>query len=130
MPVELVWDNEERTILRQIYSGHLAFEDYINATNEFERMAGTVSHTVHSIMDRTQILSTPGASLKAMIYANNHVPPNIGLRVIVKATMFTKFLIDMGQRVAPHLVKNVHFVETLEEAHALIARHDAVNVSL
>jgi hypothetical protein len=129
MPVDLVWDNEERTILRQIYSGHLQLEDYIKAVNELESMAKTVSHTVHSVMDRTQILSTPNVALPAMRYANSHVPPNLGLRVVIKASMFTQFIVDIGRRVAPRLIDKVYFVNTLEEAHALIARYDAANTN-
>jgi hypothetical protein len=121
MPVEVVWDDEAHTILRQIYSGHLKLEDYIAATDEFGRMARSVPHTVHSIMDRTRVLSTPGVLLPAMRYANNTLPPNVGLRVIIKASLLTRVLVDLGRRVAPNLINNIHFVDTVEESHRLIA---------
>jgi hypothetical protein len=122
MPVQVIWDDESQTALRQIYSGHLKLEDYMAATDEFGRMARTVSHNVHSIMDRTEVLSTPGVMLPALRYANNNLPPNMGVRIIIKSSMFTRILVDLGRRVAPNLVKDVHFVNTVEEARQIVAR--------
>ena len=121
MPVEVIWDDEAQTILRQIYSGHIKLEDYIAATDAFVRMACSVPHTVHSIMDRTKVVSTPGVMLPAMRHANNTMPPNVGLRVIIRPSLFTRVLVDLGQRIAPNLINNIHFVDTVEDAHRLIA---------
>jgi len=123
MPIQVVWDDETKTTIRQIYSGKLTLQDYIIATDTLERMAKEVSHTVHSLMDRTNVASAPGIVLPAMRYANSHVPPNLGIRVVVKGDMFTHVLVDIGRRVAPRLIHDVHFVETLEEGRAVIAKH-------
>jgi hypothetical protein len=123
MPVQVIWDDEAHTILRQIYSGHLKLNDYIEGTDEFGRMARTVTHPVHSIMDRTKVISTPGVILPAMRYANNNLPPNLGLRIVVKASMFTRLIVDLGRRVAPKLADKVYFADTVEEAHRVIAQH-------
>jgi hypothetical protein len=129
MPVEVVWDDEAQTMLRQIYSGHLKLEDYIAVTDEFGRMARSVPHTVHSIMDRTRVLSTPGVLLPAMRYANNTLPPNVGLRVIIKASLLTRVLVDLGRRIAPHLINNIYFVESIEDAHRLIVSQPEKNLA-
>jgi hypothetical protein len=123
MPVQVVWDDEAQTVVRQIYEGHTILDDYISATDEVARLAKTVPHTIHSVMDRTRIVRTPGSMLPAMRYANQHVPPNLGLRIVLKASMFTRIIVDVGRRVAPHLVQNLFFVETLDEARALIEKH-------
>jgi hypothetical protein len=123
MPVQVVWDDEAQTVLRQIYEGHTTLNDYIFAIDEVARLAKTVSYTIHSIMDRTRIVSTPGSLLPAMRYANQHVPPNLGLRVVVKASLFTRIVVDLGRRVAPRLMQNIHFVDNLDEARALIVSY-------
>ena len=123
MPIQVIWDDEAKTIIRQIYSGKLTLDDYITATNELEQMVKGVPHTVHSLMDRTDVISAPGIVLPAMRYANSHVPPNLGLRVIIKGDMFTHVIVDIGRRVAPRLVHDIYFVETLEEGRAVIANH-------
>ncbi len=122
MPIQVVWDDETKSTIRQIYSGKLTLQDYITATDTLEQMAKEVSHTVHSLMDRTAVLSAPGLVLPAMRYANNHVPSNLGLRVIVKGDMFTHVIVDIGQRVAPRLIHNIYFVDTLEAGRAMITK--------
>ncbi|MBZ0293185.1 MAG: hypothetical protein K8L99_11525, partial [Anaerolineae bacterium] len=96
------------SILRQIYSGHLKLSDYFQASDELERLGKTVPHIVHSIMDRTDVISTPGVLLPALRYANNYLPPNIGLRLVVKGSPFTRMLVDIGRFTAPRLVQHVH----------------------
>ena len=123
MPINVVWDNNAKTIIRQIYTGRLILQDYIVATNELEQMAKEVTHTVHSLMDRTDVTSAPGIVLPAMRYANSHVPPNLGLRVIIKGDMFTHVIVDIGRRVAPRLIHDIYFVDSLEEGRAVIAKH-------
>ena len=123
MPITVVWDNNAKTIIRQIYTGKLTLQDYIVATNELEQMAKEVTHTVHSLMDRTDVISAPGLVLPAMRYANSHVPPNLGIRVIIKGDMFTHVIVDIGRRVAPRLIHDIYFVDSLEEGRAVIAKH-------
>ena len=123
MPINVVWDNNAKTIIRQIYTGKLTLQDYIMATNELEQMAKEVTHTVHSLMDRTDVTSAPGIVLPAMRYANSHVPPNLGIRVIIRGDMFTHVIVDIGRRVAPRLIHDIYFVDSLEEGRAVIAKH-------
>jgi len=88
-------------------------------------MAKTQTQTVHSIMDRTSVESAPPVVLPALRYANTHVPPNMGLRVIINAGAITRFVVDIGRRVAPKLVQKIYFTNTLEEARAVISQHGA-----
>jgi hypothetical protein len=122
MSVEVIWDDEAKSTIRQIYSGQLILGDYIRATDLVKQMAKEVSTTVHSIMDRRAVISAPGIVLPAIRYANSHVPPNLGIRVIIKGDMFTRVVVDIGRRVAPRLVRDIYFVDTLEEGRAIIAR--------
>jgi len=43
MPIQVIWDNEAKTTIRQIYSGKLTLQDYITATDVVEQMAKGVS---------------------------------------------------------------------------------------
>jgi hypothetical protein len=126
MPVQVVWDNPEKTILRQIYSGHVKIEDFFAATDEVFRMAQEVDHIVHSINDRTPALSFPARILPALRYANKHVPPNLGLRILIKPSLFARLMVDMGKVVAPKLTQDVYYVETLAEAYALIHKQRTI----
>ena len=85
MPVQVVWDDKTHTRLRQVYFGTITIDDYTQATDEIVRMAKSMPHTVHTIIDQTQVFSTTGVLLPILRYANKHMPPNLGVRVIVGA---------------------------------------------
>ena len=121
MPVEVIWDDEEKTIIRQIYSGVVVLDDYKAATDQFVEMANSVDHTVHSILDRREIEKSEGSFLKAMQYANKLMPDHVGMRIVMQPNRMTKTMINMGQYLAPNLVKNIGYAETIEEAHGKIA---------
>ncbi|MBA3869848.1 MAG: hypothetical protein H0X30_11945, partial [Anaerolineae bacterium] len=123
---QVVWDDETKIAIRQIYMGGLTLQDYITATDVLAQMAKSVPYTVHSLMDRTGVTSAPGIVLPAMRYANNHVPPNLGIRVVIKGDMFTHVIVDIGRRVAPRLVHDIYFADTLDEGRAIITKQSKV----
>lgn len=125
MPVEVIWDDDAHTIIRQIYSGNVDLRDYITATDVLEQMAKHTPYVVHSLMDRTQVLSAPNGTLTALRYANNHVPENLGLRVIIKGDSLTKVLVEIGKRIAPRLIRNIYFVDTVDDGRLVIDQHRA-----
>lgn len=126
MAVEVIWDDEHKTVIRHIYRGFTTVDDYLRATDLIYEMACLVpEHTVDVILDRREVRSTPSVLLRVMRYADQHLPPNLGLSVIIKPSMFTRVIVDMGRRLAPSLTREVYFAETLEEAHAIIQRKRA-----
>lgn len=129
MSVNVIWDDEAKTIIRQVYSGNTILDDYYLAVDEFVKLATSVEHTVHSIMDRTQVTSAPATMLQAIRYGNKKMPDNIGLRIILKPTIMTQIFVNIAKRVAPVLAVNIHFVDTLEEAYTLIKENEATQSS-
>lgn len=124
MPVEVIWDNEEKTIIRQIYSGVLILEDYMAATDRFLELANSVEHTVHTILDRQNVEEMKASSMKAMKYANERIPHNVGLRFVIKPNKLSEAMINMGRYLAPKLVNNVVIVDSVEEAHQKVAEYE------
>ena len=125
MGVLVQWDDEAKTMIRQIYDGNIILDDYYIATDEFVKLAKSVPHTVHSIMDRRGIRKTSGSLIQVMRYANNKMPDNVGLRIVIQPNMLTKIMVDMGQRLAPKLIANAAYCNTLEEAHQLVKNFEA-----
>lgn len=125
MPVEVIWDDEAKTIIRQIYSGRVILDDYYKATDQFVKLANSVDYTVHSIMDRQDVLISEGSYLQVMRYANKIMPDNIGIRAIIKANVMTRMMINIGSRLAPRLVSQIRLVNNLEEARQVIEANKA-----
>lgn len=128
MPGRIEWDNEEKTILRMIYEGHVRLEDYYRVTDETFDAISPLTHTVHTIMLRQHVKSVPATMSKVLQYANRKTPPNLGINVIVGATAMTKMLVRLAKVIAPRLAKEVYFANSLEEARQLIAEKSADTV--
>lgn len=125
MPIDVIWDDEAKTIIRQIYSGRVILDDYYKATDQFVKLANSVDYTVHSIMDRQDVLISEGSYLQVMRYANKIMPDNIGIRAIIKANVMTRMMINIGSRLAPRLVSQIRLVNNLEEARQVIEANKA-----
>lgn len=125
MAVQVVWDDNEKRVIRQIYSGHVTIEDYYEATDQVTEMVSQVSHVVHSIMDRSAVISAPNSVLQALLYANNKLPDNIELNLIVNPSTYTRMITNIGRRIAPRVVHHIHYALTLAEARQIIQEHMA-----
>ncbi|GAB4525448.1 MAG: hypothetical protein OHK0046_41330 [Anaerolineae bacterium] len=121
MPSQIFWVNDEKTLIYHLYSGDVTADDYYYVIDNNEAMVRSVNHTVNVILDRRGVISSPSNLSRVMRYANNHIPDNQGIRVVVGAALMTKVMVDAGRMLAPRLVKDVYFAESLEEAHDLIA---------
>lgn len=119
--VEVIWDDAEKTIIRQIFKGTTTLEDYFYATDEVTRLATSVNHRVYSIHDRIGVVHQPKVLMPAIRYANDNIPPNIDLRIIVRPVLVTRIVVDMARQIAPNLMDNIRYTNSLDEAYELIA---------
>lgn len=124
MPVTVIWDDEAKTTLRQVYEGNLALDDYYVAVDAFLKLAETEGQgrIIHSIMDRTLVKSSPSGAIRAMQYGNKKLEHVLGITVVLKPNLMVRFIVDMGKRVAPALVRKLFYADNLEDARAIISR--------
>lgn len=124
MSVNVQWDNPEKTIILQQYEGDVSVDEYLYVINRTFHMLVNVSQTVHLIYDRTRMKSIPPAMSRVFQVAGKHITPNLGMRVIVGANLSTTINLQLCKVVAPELVKNIHFADSLAEARKLVAAQD------
>jgi hypothetical protein len=119
---QLVWDNDEHTILRQIYSDHLQASDILEMATKTYEMLLTVPHTVHLIIEMPPFTRAIRQSwLEASQKLNRTVAPNQGVVVSVIKTGGVDLLAKSIGVAAPKAAKNVFEAKSVEEARALIA---------
>ncbi|MBZ0293490.1 MAG: hypothetical protein K8L99_13060 [Anaerolineae bacterium] len=130
MPVNTLWDNDEKTIIRVENEGHWTWEEFHHALENIVKMIESVDHHVDIInIDR------PGASMPisspiqhfqraAQLFAPYSVL-NINVISSPFARMLTKVLAGIPVISSPY----VKHVESLEEAYALIEADRAKNSS-
>lgn len=122
MGVQIFWDNDEHTIIRQMYDGEIRSEDYYRAIDQVAKMIQSEPHPVHSIYHRAGIKAQPSSLVSILRYGHRVMPPNLGINVIVGASPFTRVMVNIGSAIAGNLVRNVFFADSTAEAHAIIAR--------
>jgi hypothetical protein len=123
MPVNFVWEDEEKTILHHIYEGMVSSEEYFKAVIQNYEMQQTVTHPVYVISDLVNAKSA-GKLLFSVAgkETEKYLPPNQTLVVVVSTDLFTKVILQIAKTVAPKTSANVVRVSTLEEAYQIIEK--------
>jgi hypothetical protein len=121
MTNELVWDNEEKTVVRQIYVGEVTVDDVKEMAQKTYDLLLTMPHTVHLIVEtRNPSRSSRNSFIQAGRTLDKTVAPNQGLVVIIDTSIATQFSIKAIGLTAPKAAKNVYTVATLDEAREVI----------
>ena len=125
MGIELTWDNEEKTILCHAYKGAWTVRDLYGAIDESRRLLLEVGHPVDLIIDMRESGNPPPGLMPAYRYADKKVPENQRLVVMVEVGKVMLAFNSMIGEVAPLTARNRYTVNTMEEAHTLIAEYVA-----
>lgn len=124
----IVWDNEEQTVVLQLYSKPASKDDLYLLAQKSASMLNSVGHRVHLIIDERNINLTLSSS--DMRYLEQLTPENQGAVVmIVKkgAESYKNFVQDFGKTIAPNAFAEPYFAHTLTEARRFLHEHFGVN---
>lgn len=121
MPIHVHWDNDEKTILMEVFEGRWVIEDYYRMIDEAVERLAEVSHTVHIIADATQSTMPPTQIMIGMQYALKRIPSNQGLTVFVKLNRVMLMFVEVARQISPTVAKSTYMADTVEEARRLIA---------
>jgi hypothetical protein len=115
------WDNAAKTVVLQQYQPGASKDDLYELAHTSAAMLKTVKHTVHLIIDETNIqLMLNNTDLR---YLENTVPPNQGIVVLIvpKDTQKYKEVVQIiSQPVAPHAFEKTYFVSSVEAARQFL----------
>ena len=125
MGIRLAWDNEEKTALCHIYEGKWTIEDFYHAVDESQRLLLEVDHPVDLIVDMRTSAAPPPGILPAYRYADQRVPENQRLIVMVKTDSVMKAFNRVIGDIAPRASENRYLADSMEEARQLIAKYAA-----
>lgn len=125
MGITLVWEDDEKTILRHIYDGQWTTADLYRAIDESRRLLLEVKHPVDLIIDMRTSADPPSGVLPAYQHADRQKPDNQRLVVMVQTGKVMQTINRVTGKVAPKTAQNRVLVDTMEEAFALIAKYRA-----
>ena len=123
MAYEIMWDDEDKTILRQIFSERVTMKDYYEANDEAIKLINQQAHNVDLILDlRTATIDMTGF-LGAIRSVDKKIPTNLRLRVVVKANQFIRTMAGIAGKFTKRATEDLHFVDNIDEAYLLIKSH-------
>jgi len=123
MPINVSWDNPEKTIIRQDINAYWTAEEYGESVLEMYDTMKTVTQTVDIIVDMTQIQNFPTRMLASAPRFNDRLPPNRGLTIGINVPHHLVSIVRIALRLYPRLGRNLHFVTTMDDARTIIERH-------
>lgn len=124
MGIHLIWDNEEKTVLRHIYEGEWTLEDLHAMIDSTYKWIDTVGHSqiVNIIADLSQSATPPSKVLSASRHYRSKRHARQGIQVIVGSSLrltFMKIITQAAMAIVPQ-ARNVRFADTVEEARQII----------
>ena len=125
MGIIIEWDDDEKTILRQVYNGLWTWQEMDAMLSQAYQLIEVVGHRVDFIVDIRKSNFVPDNFVSGIGKAERKLHPNQGVVVLVGATA----LIDRLLKLANDLNKiqqDPGMVSSLEEARAFIAAHRPV----
>jgi hypothetical protein len=121
---EVFWFDEERTIVCQRFLRGFTLADVYHGAETSAQMLATVDHPVDIIIEAHGIPKMAGIFQLAQ-HVNRIVPPNQRLVVGVGTNNLLRSMVEISSKVAPKATENIHFVDTLDDALALIESYRA-----
>ena len=84
MPIEIQWDDEAKTIIRENYLGQWTWDNFFAMSNQAAEMMKTVDHRVDILANmKDGIMPTSGASMSNSRKVLLALPSNWGVIVVV-----------------------------------------------
>jgi hypothetical protein len=126
MVYQVVWDDAEQRIVREVYIGDVTVDDYYRCSSDTLQLIAEQSHPVDVILDLTQTRNIDMTGFLGAVRAmDKKTPDNQRLVLVVQANLFIQTMGKIATTIARRATANLHFVKTLDDAYAIIAEHNA-----
>ena len=121
MRIDVVWDNETRTIVRYDFQAGWALADFDAALRELRDMLADVPHRVDVIAHFLPGSDPPVGSFSRFRRVQEEWPPQLGVVVITNSGPFVALLLSVFLRVYRQYAARLWLAESLEDARHKIA---------
>jgi hypothetical protein len=122
MPINVFWDDFEKTIVRAELVDYWTWNDYYRSVAEGARLVQGITQRIDQIVDMRRSHSLPpGVALTHLKRARASDPENPGITVIIGANLMVRVFVAVLERAYGTRFPPRYIVETLDEAHDLIS---------
>jgi hypothetical protein len=119
MGIIVIWDDDEKTRLRHLYSGHVDSGELFAAIEVSTLFLDCVYYPVNLIVDMQGDLDSSGM-ISPISSLRIRAHPNLNRVVFVGKSQYTKKMRGVFQKLQRRMGDKVAFVATLAEARALL----------
>ena len=124
MPIEIGWDNDEKTVLLLQVIGDWTLSEYYEYYLKAKAMMDTVDHPLCLILDMTETKVVPSRMMSTASFSKKHRAENVELSIFVGASMFVKVLADTMATIVSPRQRRLRFANTVEEAREIVVEHE------
>ena len=123
MGIQVIWDNEEKTMLRYIFDVRWSWDDFYGAKVEAYSLLDTVHHKVGVIFDTPAKVVLPSHLITHSKSAISKTHANTSVVAIVVPNTYARTMLAMVMKLSKKAAETLRLVSTLDEARTLVADH-------
>jgi len=125
MPTTINWYDDEKTILHEKLIGNFTLDEWKKLVDEETEMCATQSHTVHVLMDFSDVGRLPANPIGGLKYAESKLAPNLGKVVLIKPGAFINVIVGMTKKLNINVGSDIDTAHTVEAAIAMIKKSES-----
>src|SRR5262249_20124301 len=130
MPIQVVWDNDDKTVIRYIIEGNWTWDEMLEAVKTSNAWLDAAEGKIHFIHDMRGSTAIPSGALTQLRRFIGKEHPKTGQSIIVGAqksttVLFAQSLLNMIHKIYKR-DWGFQFTDTLEEARALLQKREGV----
>lgn len=119
MSITVAWDNPEKTILRQTYTGRWTWNQFYAASEQTRDLMDSVDHRVDILIDMRHSSTLPQNAMSHIgVVERRH--RNQGRIVAVGVNQLIQLMFRIVLPIRPHLAEYILIVRTMDEAYAVL----------
>jgi len=122
MAIQIVWDNPEQTVIREVFDARWTWDDFDAAKTQIDSLIQGVPHLVGLIFDLPANVFFPRNALTHGKKFVDTLHPQIYLLVLASSNTLLRALFDMFKKVYPLAAKRVRWLATVDDAREFLAQ--------
>lgn len=126
MPIRARWHDAHPRVLLLQYAGALVTSDYMESVTTVNNLAQGTDDPIYLIVEclpGTRAIDSP---LSTIFRINASIPANLEMIVVVQPTTYARMLLTIARSVAPRIVRDLHYAQSIAHALNIIQQHEPV----
>lgn len=122
MPIQVRWDDEEKTVLRYIYEGEWAWREWHEVIDQSKQMIHQVDHPVYVVLDTANGKMPPG-TLSYFNQVSSECNDCVVMVILIGADWFIQRLFNIYSKLRWGKNRRFTVAVTLENANQIVQQH-------